>query len=330
MLKILLPLLCLFALTASAQRPETINGEALHFQLKSKKDTIDFIVVDTTINQKKPVFLFCQGSLPIPLFFHSAQYGTYMIGGGVSNFDLAEIRKHYHLVIISMPKTPVVVDEKNLDQSYAFIPDTANKRQYSMAYLKADYLENYQKRAEKVLKFLRKQDWVDNSKLVVAGHSQGAKVAVEIALKNKHVTHLGLFGANPFGRIDQFVRKARKDVEQGKISWAQADQEMESNYNYYREIFNTPAEDDPSVKTWKSFSTPRIDDWLKINIPMYLAYGTHDITSDLCDLVPLYFIQHGKSNLTHKRYLNMEHNFFEVGEDGRADHTKGHWKEVMQ
>ncbi|MCC6412925.1 MAG: alpha/beta hydrolase, partial [Saprospiraceae bacterium] len=42
------------------------------------------------------------------------------------------------------------------------------------------------------------------------------------------------------------------------------------------------------------------------------------------------FIQHGKSNLTHKRYLNMEHNFFEVGEDGRADHTKGHWKEVMQ
>lgn len=271
MRKTLLALFCLFALTVSAQRPETINGEALHFQLKSKNDTIDFIVVDTTTYQKKPVFLFCQGSLPLPLFFQTTTKQTYMIGGVVSNFDLAEIRKHYHLVIISMPKTPVVVDEKNLDPSYAYIPDTSNRRQYSRAYLEADYLDNYRQRVEKVLNFLRKQNWVDNSRLVVAGHSQGSKVAVEIALKNKHVTQMGLFGANPFGRIDQFVRKARKDAEKGKMTWEQADQEMESNYAYYREIFRTSPEEYPTVNTWKSFSTPQIDDWMKIKIPMYMA-----------------------------------------------------------
>lgn len=79
----------------------------------------------------------------------------------------------------------------------------------------------------------------------------------------------------------------------------------------------------------KSFSRPLINDWLKIKIPTYLAYGTNDIASDLCDLVPLFYIQNSKTNLTYKRYLNLEHNFFEVKENERANYEKEHWQEVM-
>ena len=67
--------------------------------------------------------------------------------------------------------------------------------------------------------FLRKQKWVDNSKLIVAGHSQGSKVATVIALNNKKVTHLGLFGANPFGRIDQNIRNYINEDEIKEITW---------------------------------------------------------------------------------------------------------------
>jgi hypothetical protein len=139
-----------------------------------------------------------------------------------------------------------------------------------------------------------------------------------------------LFGANPFGRIDQMIRDDRKQAEQKQITWEEADKDIEKQYQLYRD-----ANDPKKLKTnigllaWKSFSVPLIQDWLSFNKPIYMAYGTSDIVSDLCDLVPLYFIREHKNNLTYKRYLNLEHNFYEVDKDGKANFEKPHWKEVM-
>ncbi|NRS90404.1 hypothetical protein HNQ02_003348 [Flavobacterium sp. 7E] len=307
-----------------------INNEAILFSLKEKKDTINFIVIDTKLDEKKPIFLFCQGSLPMPLFIKPEKEQMWMFGGGITNFDINEIRRNYHLIVISMPKTPVIVDEKNLNKSYCFIPNSNETNEFSKEYVKADYLENYKDRANKVLSFLRNQKWVDNSKLIVAGHSQGSKVATLISLKNKNVTHLGLFGSNPFGRIDQLIREDRKSAENKKITWIEADKSMEDTYQMYRDSYNEDTlKKNPNLLAWKSFSRPLINDWLKIKIPTYLAYGTNDIASDLCDLVPLFYIQNAKNNLTYKRYLNLEHNFYEVNDDGKADYEKDHWTEVM-
>ena len=57
--------------------------------------------------------------------------------------------------------------------------------------------------------------------------------------------------------------------------------------------------------------------------------SAEDKNADLCDLVPLYFIQHGKTNLTMKRYLRLEHNFFELTKSGKTNYEKPHWPEVM-
>ena len=312
------------------QNLNIINNEAIQFSINEKKDTINFIIIDTKLDEKKPIFLFCQGSLPMPLFVQPEKEKMWMIGGGITNFDINEIRKKYHLIVISMPKTPLIVEEKNLNKSYCYIPNSNEPNEFSEEYVKADYLENYQDRANKVLSFLRKQKWVDNSKLIVAGHSQGSKVATMISLKNKNVTHLGLFGANPFGRIDQLIRDKRKSAENKEITWEQADKKMEDTYQMYKDSYNeNTLKKKPDLLAWKSFSRPLINDWLKIKIPTYLAYGTNDIASDLCDIVPLFYIQNSKNNLTYKRYLNLEHNFFEVNEDGRANYEKEHWTEVM-
>ncbi|MDP3680673.1 MAG: hypothetical protein Q8R22_07560 [Flavobacterium sp.] len=307
-----------------------INNQAIQFSLKQKKDTIDFILIDTKLDEIKPIFLFCQGSLPLPLFVKPEKEKMWMIGGGITNFDLKEIKKNYHLIVISMPKTPVIVNEKNLNKSYCYIPNPKEPNEFDKDYVKSDYLENYENRAEIVLKFLRKQNWVDNSKLIVAGHSQGSKVATLIALNNKQVTNLGLFGANPFGRIDQNIRDYRKSAESKQITWEEADERIEQTYKMFKDSYDERALiENPNLLAWKSFSRPLINDWLKIKIPTYLAYGTNDIASDLCDLVPLFYIQNSKTNLTYKRYLNLEHNFFEVKENGRANYEKEHWKEVM-
>jgi len=314
-----------------SQKGTIIESKVTLFSLEQEKDTINFIVVDTVLNQKKPVFLWCQGSLPIPLFCEIENYGYYFIGGGVSSFDYEKISKVYNLVIISMPKTPVLVKKEHLNTGYQYIPNSDNPNEFLTEYVEADYLENYVKRASIVLDFLKKKNWVNNDKLVVSGHSQGTKIATKIALQNNDVTHLGLFAANPFGRIDQYVREARLNAQLGKISWDKADSLMKKNYEFYQRINNEDSvKANPSLKAWKTFTETYYDDWLTLDIPIYLAYGTEDRTSDLCDIVPLFFIEKNKNNLTLKRYIGLEHNFFEVSENGKTNHEKGHWKDVMQ
>lgn len=168
-----------------AQKNEIINNQVVHFSLKHNNDIIDFIVIDTVLTTKKPIFLFCQGSLPMPLFIKQTKGNIKMIAGGIKNFDIDKIKEHYHLVMISMPKTPFIVEAKNLDNSYCYIPDPKKPEEFSNEYELSDYLENYEVRGNTVLKYLQKQKWVDNSKLIVAGHSQGSKVATAIAISNK-------------------------------------------------------------------------------------------------------------------------------------------------
>ena len=328
--KLIFTLNLLFIFTINfGQKLDVINDESTHFQIRGDKEKIDFIVYETKLETKKPIFLWCQGSLPYPLYVNSKE-GIWMIGGGIKNFNIKNIVKNYHLVIISMPKTPVIANENQINERYWYFGNSKDRNSVTSEFNQADYLENYTNRAIKVLKFLKKQKWVDNSKLIVAGHSQGSKVATKVAKNYKKVSKLGLFGANPFGRIDQDIRDYRKDAEDKLISWEDANNKIEKRYQYY-ENANNPEKikENPDLLAWKSFSEPLIDDWLEIKKPIYLAYATNDIASDLCDLVPLYFIRAHQTNLTYKRYLNMEHNFFEVNPDGSPNHDKPHWEEVM-
>mgnify|MGYP000619195700 CR=1 FL=1 len=314
-----------------SQTDKEITRLVTPFKIEQVNDTIDFIVVDSMINIKKPIFLWCQGSLPVPLFCEIENYGYYFFGGGISNFDYREIVKNYHLVVISMPKTPLIVKKENLNTQYQYIPNGEKPNELSNDFIEANYLENYVNRANTVLSYLKKQDWVDTAKLIVAGHSQGAKVATKVAATNPTITHLGLFGANPFGRIDQMIRTARLDAHLGKISWEEADSTMNSYYDIYRSAHTKDSiAQNPYLKSLHSFSELFYQHWLNLNIPIYLAYGTEDRISDLCDLIPLFFIQNEKNNLKLKRYLKLEHNFFETNTDGQTDYEKPHWNEVMQ
>jgi len=326
----LLILVLFFNNSVFSQKIEIIDNKAIHFELTQKNDTIDFIVVDTVLTKRKPIFLFCQGSLPIPLFTKMDDKSLFMFGGGISNFDIKSITKHYHLVVISMPKTPLIASIEHLNKSYCYIPDTSQKQVFRQDFLKADYAENYVLRANAVLDFLSKQKWVDNKKLVVAGQSQGSKIATLLASKNKRITHLGLFSYNPYGRIDQMIRQERKYAENGKQTWEQAIQNIDYWTNFWKDINNSELrKEKPELIAWYSFSEPTIDKLLTVDIPIFLSYGTNDITSDLCDLIPLKFIEKGKNNLTIKRKIGLEHNFFEVTENGRPNYNKPHWIEVM-
>jgi pimeloyl-ACP methyl ester carboxylesterase len=229
-----------------------------------------------------------------------------------------------------MPKTPLYIGPKNLGAQHCYVPDTTNPYVLSTDFYQADQLDNYVKRANSVIKFLRKQDWVAREKLVIAGHSQGSHIAVKLAHTNKHVTCLGLFGFDPFGRYEKLVRQIRKDAMQHKISWKEADSLMQEQYMFAEEVMNPQIrKDHPSTNAWYSFANPSLDVLMKLTIPIYVANGTHDNSGELSDYLPLYFIRARKHNLIVKRYFDMEHNFFEVNQNQQVDYTKPHWKEVM-
>ncbi len=326
-LKITLITLYLFAFNCFSQK--TVKGTNYsHFQLKLKKDTIDFVIADTNLTVKKPILLFCQGSQPVPLFFDLKEEG--IIPVSLSNFDVNEMKKHYHIVVISMPKTPVVVGLDHLNKSYNYVLDTAQETSYSRDYVKADYLDNYVMRANHVLRFLSKQKWVDRNELVIVGHSQGSHVALEIARTNKKVTQIGLFGFNPLGRIDQYIRKLRKQAEAKEITWEQADSIQLTVLNDYASYYKYEgSENEMYAKSWVSFSKSQVNDLVHLKIPVYIGYGSNDINADFCDLIPLYYIEQRKTNYKVIRYPNLEHNFFPVDESGTINYENGKWAEVM-
>ncbi len=325
--RILILIAVVFSFTIYGQT--NIKGTSYaHFQIKLKKDTIDFVIADTNLNVSKPLLLFCQGSQPVPLFIKTDDYGVFPVS--LSNFDVKELNKNYHVCVISMPKTPILVHEKNLDDQYCYVTDTLKRYSYSREYLRANYQENYVQRANKVLKFLKKQSWVTSGKLIVAGHSQGARIAVGLASSNKSITHVGLFGYNPYGRIEQVIRQIRKDAEKGKISWAKADSLQKEQYDFYELLQISDSIHPYSILvSWESFSKPTVTELLKLKIPVYIAYGSEDVIADPCDLLPLLFIENSKSNYLIKRYPNLNHNFFPILENGRANHKDGKWKVVF-
>lgn len=322
-------LLGFFLLSLNVFGQTNVEGTSYsHFQITLKNDTIDFVIADTNLTEAKPLFLYCQGSLPTPLFLNIGKNRIWP--ATLSNFNLEELNKKYHVAVISMPKTPLIAGFKNLNFQSSYVLDTAHKYSYRADYLEANYLENYVNRANKVLKFLKKQKWISSGKLVVAGHSQGTKIATQIALQNKDVTELGLFAASPFGIIDIAIRRARLNAHLGRITWEEADSAMNRLYEEYRFANNVDSvKQNPNLKSLQSFSKPFYADLLKLNIPIYMAYGTEDRIADMCDLLPLFFIENGKTNLTLKRYIGLEHNFFEVNEYGSANYQLEHWEDVM-
>lgn len=144
------------------------------------------------------------------------------------------------------------------------------------------------------------------------------------------MTQLGLFGYNPNSRFEQPIRQARKDAEQGIISWEKADSISINQFEFLKEIQHPDSlKKYPSYISWNSFSKGTLSELVTLKIPIYIAYGSADIIADFCDLLPIYFIQNRKENYTLKRYANLEHNFFPIDEKGIVDYKNGQWKSVI-
>ncbi|WP_417266411.1 alpha/beta fold hydrolase [Brumimicrobium sp.] len=326
MKNVILFLTFLVSIPYSLSQTRVVGTDYTSFRIEQENDTIDFVIADTVLNVKKPLLLFCQGSLPVPLF---VDFGNHRIAPlQFGNFDLENMKKHYHVAVISMPKTPLVPKIEELSEQYFYIGNSG-RRNPTDEFSLADYLENYVRRANTVIEFMMNEDYVDTSKIVVFGHSQGSRVAVALADDNEHVTHLGLSAYSYEPRMHEILRRIRVRAEKGEITWEEADSLQANRYAFYARVHNDDSlKARPHLTSWRSFSKSSLHELAGLKIPVYIVYGSEDIGCVNSDMIPLYFIEQGKMNYVVKRYPGLEHNFFPLV-DGKPDYKNGEWKNVM-
>lgn len=320
-----LPLLCIFACLAGfARSQDRLPGaNARIFELSDFTDTIQFLKLDADTTVRKPALIVLQGSLPIPLVIE------YPNGYHFTSFPFAlgKSTEAFHIINISMPFVPLVARPEELSGN-------GSLREPSLEYNQANHLQTYVRRTNKVIEFLRKQEWVAPGEIILFGHSQGGYVALKVAGNNPHVSKAGLSACNPFGRFDQYIRRKRLEEQSGRISSEEAQAQIEEYYAWWRHISDNRHNDNTlqgdTEKATFSFSENFLDDMLGLRIPLYITYGTRDIGSLGCDYLPIELERAGKKNYVLKAYPGLGHNYEEIDEQGTSNYDSMFWDEVFQ
>ena len=323
------PLLTILLLTFSiflfGQNTEEFGFR--HLQTIYNSDTVDILIKSKKGEEqiKKPLFLFCQGSLPIPLIIKYDENGK----KGIYNvfvFNPDSLSNNYHLAIISKPFVPLIADKKSLSNDLTFA-DSLGK--YSTDYTKRNILDYYVDRDIQVIKFLQKQNFISTEKLVIAGHSEGSAIAANIAYKFKGATELIYSGGSPLGRIMSIIERARK--EQLKDTT----RNVNGIFEYWDQTVENKSNDISTGDTFKGqyqFSfPPLIEILLKLNIPVLVTYGTNDFGAlAQNDYLRIATIAKQKKNFTFKDYVGLDHNFFPLLQNDKPDYNIFNWDKVAE
>lgn len=307
-----------FSATAQKYKPEDFGYRLL--KMPYKKDTVDLVIhfKKGEENLRKPVMLLEKGSLPIPLLIEYEGQGY----NSIMPFDTRILTKDYHVVFISKPGVPVIVSAKSLTNRGEY--NDPKTGLFPAKYQELNHIDYYVDRDAQVLKFLKKQPWVDPKKMVIAGHSEGGHIVAKLATVSKEVTHVISSSENPFGQMATILYAVRKyDDSVGTGAGLEFDH-WEKLVNKSKTIEMPPGLTVEQLHKYKvGFSEPAFDHFQKIKVPVLVTYGTKDNCAPYNDYMRIAMIREQKKNFTFKDYLGLEHNYFKVGANGEGIPDRG-------
>lgn len=306
-----------FYLHSEAQ-PDIQQLGCRHLQFKFKEIQTEVLVFSEKHkeNEPRPIFFFCQGSLPIPLILYDDQ-GPY----GTLPFSPEVLSQKFHIIIVGKPGVPLMQHIHRLQQNFT-IPDTLTKEME--VYVKNNHLDFYVERNHFVLKKIATYPWAKTETLVVAGHSEGATVAAKMAMTNKKIDALIFASGNPLGRIMSMIQKSRS-VENTNDSIAHHD------FDYLKHLVEVHQHMEDSLsyaKTDYSFSIPPMEYMLKRHLPVLVTYGTKDYSTPFNDYFRAYCILNKIQHISFQSYHGLDHNFFRADPNGPSPYQDFNWNKV--
>ena len=299
------------------KKPEDFGFK--HLKIPFQKDSVEVLLLSKQGDEleSKPLFFFCQGSLPIPLIITdgTVNYPSFP-------FDAKALSEKYHLAIISKPSIPLITDINELQNDFSYLEKETHLP--PVKYTENNHFDYYVKRNITVIEYLVKQKYIDKQKLIVAGHSQGARIALEMALNTKRITHLIYASGNPCGQIMSMISQTRQRENPFDTTNL-----TENNFKYFEAIVldsnNISNVSGDTYKSIYSFSKSSLTTFPKLKIPVYICYGTLDPITPFNDLLRVEMIKQGKNNFTFKTYVGLDHNYFGIRETGETDYEKFNW-----
>ncbi|MGX7666583.1 alpha/beta hydrolase family protein [Flavobacterium pedocola] len=285
-----------------------------HLKLEYKGEAADVLIQSKKgdENKAKPLFFWCQGSLPQPVLKYDEKglFGTFP-------FNTDDFLSEYHLVIVGKPGIPVISDVKKLERDYTY-KDSLGKT--PKKYSDNNHPDFYVKRNNWIIKKLLQESWVSKEKLVVAGHSEGSTIAAKMAIKNNSITHLIYSGGNPYGRILSIIAQSRFYDSDNTI------------FDYWKDAVENKndhtIEEGDSFKTTYDFSLPVAETIEKLKKPTLISYGTKDWNAPYNDMFYTESIRKKIKNITFIPFVGLEHNYFPVNEKMEPNHEIYNWETV--
>jgi dienelactone hydrolase len=286
-----------------------------HLVVVFGKDSVDVLVQSKKGEEKlrKPLLLWCQGSLPTPLILVD-KGGPYRVFPFISPAGADSLAATCHLAIIGKPGIALVADVEgqNPNRMFAEGPPPA-------AYCQRNHLGYYVRRNEAVLRYLKKQPWVDAHRVVVGGHSEGSAVVAHLAAVPGLVSRAVYLSGSPLGReLTKLARDptdADSAVVEGKFArWARAGTHPTRT---------DCAAGDSDANIW-SFGQSELPQLLRARVPIFVGYGTRDAGAMANDYLRLEVIRRRKTNFAFRAYVGREHNFFGF-KNGQRNYDDNHW-----
>ena len=316
--------LLLFIINAPvfAQKNKAEDFGFRHLQTFYKEDTVDILIKSKKGDElkRKPIFFFCQGSLPRPLIIKDGDKAF-----RVFPFQTDSLENDYHLVIIGKPFIPLIAETKFLGQNYVYEDPKTGKT--PKEYNNRNLLDYYVDRNLKIIDFLESLSFIDHSKLVLAGHSEGSTIAAKLATKCKKVTHLIYASGSPLGRIMATIQQNRADETD-----TDSTRYGEREFDYWEDVVNNKNNMDDSKgdtnKATYDFSIPSIRYLEKLKIPVLICYGTKDWSAPYNDYLRVEMLRQKKKNFTFNAHIGLEHNFFPLKSDGSTNYDIYNWDKI--
>ncbi len=275
---------------------------------------INFLVFNKLVNNvtKKPTIIFITGSQFYPFFIDEAL--------GAFPFDVNQFLDDFNFVVVSKPGIPVFANSdrnkslKSASEAGYYSDSLGNIPQEFTLNNNCNYYVNSHLQ---VIKYLKTKTWVDISKLYVIGHSQGTKIATQLALKTRLINKLVLLApANIYSRFHEEIRKVRTLEFCGELTNNKAQYIVDSIISRFKELENNKNEktklfDEGTYYSYYSFTESNIYDHIfKIKQKTLILYGTNGTKDIDCDYLQLELVKRKIKNINVVPKVGYDHSFY--------------------